>query len=72
MTKITMYYEVLSTHPDFEGMSGQHLYKYEDVVELVHEDSIIEVKNDMLLIANGGYEYGHVKNVKFYTEGWTI
>lgn len=72
----TIYYKMLPTHPDvdhvFGGWKPEEEYDFGDIYtfdETWEKETAIEyVKRDLKLVAGGGYNWEHIKDVSFDLE----
>lgn len=72
--KIT--YKIDGNHPDIDDMPEKYWYDkvftYEDTYTFspgyTREEAILLIKNDLKLIAGGGYNYNHIYDVEFEIE----
>ena len=70
-------YKALNTHPDLEYIKDVNEFQiFKDVYYFdldiwdSKEDIICHINYDLSLVANGGYELGHIKDVLIEIEGW--
>ena len=68
--KATIYYHIDELHPDYKYIANpKQELKFEDVYKFPIDystDYCIEIiKEDLKLIAGGGYNYKHIHHIKF-------
>ena len=68
---VTIYYDTKENHPDFPlevGLEDYDVYTIDETCFWSKDDLIEYLKNDMMLVAGGGYKTNTIKNVKFKIE----
>ena len=75
--KATIYYKIKASHPNIGCLSDWRIdkeYRYSDTYTIDPDcfggdDDIEEyIKEDMLLVAGGGYDWKHIYDVRFEME----
>lgn len=76
--KAKIYYTIKETHPDKDcvvgGWNPDKVYDYEDIYTIDPDkfygpDHIMNyIKEDLALVAGGGYDWNHIDNIKLEME----
>lgn len=74
--KAKIIYKIDGDHPDIQDLPEKYWYDkifaYEDTYNFSSdyslEEAVLLIKNDLKLVAGGGYNYNHIYDVKFEIE----